>query len=151
MFCEDDEGSSQAITVTGAVRRRAGSWFGVNARIDGATGRPHSVTGVTLTRRHQRAGRYTTPSDEPSGASGDPFDHWVDRQLRSLYGPVVDEPLPPRLRALLDAAAHGDEPAPPADEAPERGDGDARAGGADREDDARAGGADREDAGDDER
>jgi len=132
---QDDEGSSQAIMVTGAVCRRAGQWFGAKVRIDGTRGRPRSVTGVTLTRRHERAGRSTTPSDEPSGASGDQFDYWVDRQLRSLYGPVVDEPLPPRLRALLDVAARGDDPAPPADETPARGDGDARESGSDRGDD----------------
>jgi hypothetical protein len=40
--------------------------------------------------------------DDDDGATDDPFDRWVDRQLRSLYGPVVDEPIPPRLRELLE-------------------------------------------------
>jgi hypothetical protein len=39
---------------------------------------------------------------DDDGAADDPFDRWVDRQLRSLYGPVVDEPIPPRLRELLE-------------------------------------------------
>ena len=98
-------------------------------------GRSRSATDDTLTRRHERAGRSATPSDDQSGVAGDPFDSWVDRQLRSLYGPVVDEPLPPRLRALLDAAAGGDDPAPPADDSPERGDGDTREPGGDGGDD----------------
>ncbi|MFP4360778.1 MAG: NepR family anti-sigma factor [Alphaproteobacteria bacterium] len=42
---------------------------------------------------------------EPDGGrAGDPFDRWVDRQLQCLYGPVADEPIPPRLRALLERA-----------------------------------------------
>ena len=39
---------------------------------------------------------------DDDGAADDPFDRWVDRQLRSLYGPVADEPIPPRLRELLE-------------------------------------------------
>ena len=54
--------------------------------------------------------------DDDGGGAEDPFDRWVDRQLRSLYGPVADEPIPPRLRELLeqtgravDAADDGDD------------------------------------------
>jgi hypothetical protein len=87
-----------------------------------------------LTRGHQRAGTSTGRRDAQSGTASDPFDSWVDRQLRSLYGPVVDEPLPPRLRALLDAAAHDDEGTDPGAAPPAGGDGDARADGGDRAD-----------------
>jgi len=49
------------------------------------------------------------------GARAEAFDAWVDRQLQTLYGPVLNERMPDRLRALMDQVARrldGTTPAP---------------------------------------
>jgi hypothetical protein len=58
-----------------------------------------------LTRRDRRAEQEDSRRDHGAPEPADPFNRWVDRQLHSLYGPVAEEPIPPRLRALLDKAA----------------------------------------------
>jgi hypothetical protein len=103
LSCQNDEGSSPPTTVPGAVASLNDPGFMADAPGD-AAGRSRSATGETLTRRHQRAERSTARCGDGGGAADDPFERWVDRQLRALYGPVADEPLPPRLRALLDRA-----------------------------------------------
>ncbi len=93
---ENNDGSSPP--PVGAEARRLGA-----ATAPGATvGRSASATGETLTRRHQRAERPPASGERAAGDGQDPFSRWVDRQLRSLYGPVVEEPMPPKLRELID-------------------------------------------------
>jgi len=114
LSCQNDEGSFPPTTVSRSAEGRAVGRWEADAPSGGAAGRSRSATGETLTRRHQRAERVSARSEQDGGRTDDPFDRWVDRQLRALYGPVVDEPVPPRLRALLeqagravDAAAEG--------------------------------------------
>jgi hypothetical protein len=101
LSCQNDEGSSAPTTVPGAAARCSEVCLAVDAPRDGVAGRSRSATGETLTRRHQRAERSPARRDQDGGRADDPFDRWVDRQLHALYGPVVDEPMPPRLRTLL--------------------------------------------------
>lgn len=50
-------------------------------------------------RRHSRVLSNPGSRDPEKGAS---FDRWLDDQLRKAYDSVRNEPLPPRLQALLD-------------------------------------------------
>jgi hypothetical protein len=107
LSCENDEGSFPQTAGPIATDGRGAARFTAEAPWSGVAGRSQSATGETLTRRHQRAERYPAHRDERAGEGNDPFDRWVDRQLDKLYGPVVDEPMPPRLRALLEGAGRG--------------------------------------------
>lgn len=112
---QNDQGPSLPSRTIGAFRGLTEATPRVDAP-GSAGGRSRSWTGERLTRRHQRAERSPVRRDDDGGGAEDPFDRWVDRQLRSLYGPVADEPIPPRLRELLeqtgravDAADDGDD------------------------------------------
>lgn len=93
---ENNDGSS-AWPVGGEA-----SQLGATAAPGETTGRSGSATGETLTRRHQRAERPPASGERTADDGHDPFSRWVDRQLRTLYGPVADEPIPPKLRELID-------------------------------------------------
>lgn len=108
---ENDQGSSTPVAAPDVTGGLPEADIAAGVPEGGMAGRSRSATGETLTRRHQRAERSPAGRDEGGGAAGDPFDRWVDRQLRTLYGPVVEEPLPPRLRALLEEAGRAIEEA----------------------------------------
>ena len=97
MSGEKEPGSLPPTTDPLAVCFGLGEHALARATVDGVE-RYRSATGETLTRRHERTRQHD------GGGTADPFDRWVDRQLRTLYGPVVDEPMPPRLRAILEEA-----------------------------------------------
>ncbi len=48
-------------------------------------------------------------SSKPSAAADPGFDRWLDRQVRSLYDPVLEEKIPDHLLELLDAFGSRDE------------------------------------------
>ncbi len=47
-------------------------------------------------------GRPPTRYPPPSRSADDGFDRWVDRQLQELFDEVAAEPVPDRLRRLVD-------------------------------------------------
>ena len=123
----NDEGSASPTTA-----ESSGAMSVENAPFAAVRGeRSKSVTGETLTRGHRRADTPRARREPEGGEQTDPFDRWVDRQLRALYGPVADEPVPPRLRELIERASEGRDGGAGADDdqaGDPDGDGDADAG-----------------------
>lgn len=61
---------------------------------------------VSAERKVQRKGKpQGAPRSDPAGKTDDTeqedFQHWVNDQLRKLYDPVLDEPIPEGMLELL--------------------------------------------------
>lgn len=71
----------------------------------GETAITHASTGPRKTSSTPpRSGKPRGPGHAP-----DEFDYWLDHKLREIFAKPLDQPLPPEIRALLEA------PIPPSD------------------------------------
>lgn len=61
-------------------------------------------------RKREKLNGAARPGKPDKRGSGDSFDQWLTQNLHDLYDPILREPLPPEIEALLDAIPDKEKP-----------------------------------------